>query len=66
MMILEYLEDSLQHIYKRQYVVNNNKLDQYLAIPTAPYGTNILQWWKYRCRRNSLITTFRRYDICRK
>ncbi|CAB5180528.1 unnamed protein product [Rhizophagus irregularis] len=47
MMILEYPEDSLlQHIYKRQRVENNNELDQYLATPTAPYGTDILQWWK--------------------
>ncbi|PKB95205.1 hypothetical protein RhiirA5_437148 [Rhizophagus irregularis] len=45
MMILdEYPENSLlQHIYKRQYIVNNNKLNQYLATSTALYGTDILQ-----------------------
>ncbi|PKC52569.1 hypothetical protein RhiirA1_481209 [Rhizophagus irregularis] len=45
MMILdEYSENSLlQYIYKRQYLVNNNELNQYLATSTAPYGTDILQ-----------------------
>ena len=40
-------EDSLlQHIYKRRKATNDNELDQYLAAPIAPYGTDILNWWK--------------------
>lgn len=40
-------EDSLlQHIYKRQHLINNNELEQYLAAPVVNYKTDILQWWK--------------------
>jgi len=38
----------LQHIYKRQCIINDNELDQYLITPVALYGTDILQWWKVK------------------